>query len=182
MLQMRTPQRLQAFRKFIVKTMASRTMLDSVRSRPPAPGLECWPERLREGNNCKNRLRRKRKKLSPLRSVDHQEQLEALAKERAHAANALFGSALRLHADSYDVWRYRKFFVPGMAVAAPPDPVFTKGTDWGFPPMNPEAMRLNRYQYLIACVRNHFHFARLLRIDHVMGLPPALLDSGRINR
>src|SRR5437868_1278418 len=36
--------------------------------------------------------------------------------------------------------------------------------------MNPEAMRLNRYEYLIQLLRNHFRFARLLRIDHVMGL------------
>ena len=36
--------------------------------------------------------------------------------------------------------------------------------------MNPEAMRLNRYHYFIAYIRNHLRFARLLRIDHVMGL------------
>jgi 4-alpha-glucanotransferase len=36
--------------------------------------------------------------------------------------------------------------------------------------MNPEAMRLNRYQYYIAFIRNHFRYARLLRIDHIMGL------------
>src|SRR5204862_921835 len=52
----------------------------------------------------------------------------------------------------------------------PPDPVFTQGQNWGFPPMNPEAMRLNRYQYIISYLRNHFRFAKLLRIDHVMGL------------
>jgi len=34
--------------------------------------------------------------------------------------------------------------------------------------MNPEAMRLNRYQYYIAYIRNHLRYARLLRIDHVM--------------
>src|SRR5204862_2527684 len=69
-----------------------------------------------------------------------------------------------------DIWRYREFFVPGVAGGAPPDPVFTKGQNWGFPRMNPEAMRLNRYAYVIALLRNHFRFARLLRIDHVMGL------------
>src|SRR5678816_2341650 len=31
-------------------------------------------------------------------------------------------------------------------------------------------MRLDRYQYLIAYLRNHFRFAKLLRFDHVMGL------------
>jgi 4-alpha-glucanotransferase len=36
--------------------------------------------------------------------------------------------------------------------------------------MNPEAMRLNRYQYVIAYLRNHLRYAKLLRFDHVMGL------------
>ena len=36
--------------------------------------------------------------------------------------------------------------------------------------MNPEAMRLNRYQYMIAYLRNHLRFSKLLRVDHVMGL------------
>jgi 4-alpha-glucanotransferase len=31
-------------------------------------------------------------------------------------------------------------------------------------------MRLNRYQYVIAFLRNHFRYAKLLRVDHVMGL------------
>jgi 4-alpha-glucanotransferase len=60
--------------------------------------------------------------------------------------------------------------VQGVSGGAPPDPVFTKGQNWGFPPMNPEAMRLNRYQYVIAYLRNHFRYSKLLRIDHVMGL------------
>jgi 4-alpha-glucanotransferase len=31
-------------------------------------------------------------------------------------------------------------------------------------------MRLSRYQYVIAYLRNHFRYSKLLRIDHVMGL------------
>src|SRR5436190_16368233 len=68
------------------------------------------------------------------------------------------------------MWRNREFFVRGVAVGVPPDVLFTTGQNWTFPPMNPEAMRLNRYQYYIAYIRNHLRFARLLRIDHVMGL------------
>src|SRR5262249_33491775 len=52
----------------------------------------------------------------------------------------------------------------------PPDPVFTSGQNWGFPPMHPEASRLRHYEYTIAYIRNHLSYARLLRIDHVMGL------------
>jgi 4-alpha-glucanotransferase len=100
-----------------------------------------------------------------------QQQLSALAeKARAQGQLLYLDLPLGLHSDSYDVWRYRECFVPRMAGGAPPDPVFTRGQNWGFPPMNPEAMRLNRYEYLIQLLRNHFRFARLLRIDHVMGL------------
>jgi 4-alpha-glucanotransferase len=36
--------------------------------------------------------------------------------------------------------------------------------------MDPHAMRRTQHQYTIAYIRNHLRFARLLRIDHVMGL------------
>src|SRR5207302_4991064 len=91
-------------------------------------------------------------------------------KARARGQVLYLDLPLGLHPDSYDTWRHREFFVHGVAGGAPPDPVFTKGQNWGFPPLNPEAMRLNRYEYLIALLRNHFRYARMLRIDHVMGL------------
>src|SRR5215467_13280189 len=100
-----------------------------------------------------------------------QEQLRALSeKAQARGQFLYLDLPLGLHPQSYDVWRYREFFVPHMAGGAAPDPVFTKGQNWGFPPMNPEAMRRNRYQYVIAYLRNHLRYAKLLRIDHVMGL------------
>jgi 4-alpha-glucanotransferase len=48
--------------------------------------------------------------------------------------------------------------------------MFTSGQDWSFPPMNPQVMRTSGHAYTIAMIRNHLRFARLLRIDHVMGL------------
>jgi 4-alpha-glucanotransferase len=36
--------------------------------------------------------------------------------------------------------------------------------------MHPEMMRRDGYRYAIAYIRNHLRFAKLLRIDHVMGL------------
>jgi 4-alpha-glucanotransferase len=77
---------------------------------------------------------------------------------------------LGLHPESYDIWRYRDVFVREAAGGAPPDPVFTAGQNWGFPPMHPEASRLRHHEYTIAYIRNHLQYARLLRIDHVMGL------------
>jgi 4-alpha-glucanotransferase len=77
---------------------------------------------------------------------------------------------LGLHWDSFDAWRYPDLFVNGVNGGAPPDPVFTTGQNWGFHPIHPEAMRADGYRYAIAYIRNHLRFAKLLRIDHVMGL------------
>jgi 4-alpha-glucanotransferase len=77
---------------------------------------------------------------------------------------------LGLHRDSFDGWRYPELFVQGMSGGAPPDPVFTTGQDWAFQPIHPEAMRRDGYRYMIAYIRNHLRYAKLLRIDHVMGL------------
>jgi 4-alpha-glucanotransferase len=77
---------------------------------------------------------------------------------------------LGLHRDSFDSWRYPQLFVKGMSGGAPPDPVFTSGQDWAFQPVHPEKMREDRYRYVIAYIRNHLRYAKLLRIDHVMGL------------
>jgi 4-alpha-glucanotransferase len=75
-----------------------------------------------------------------------------------------------IHADGYDTWRNQDLFAKGMSVGAPPDLMFTSGQNWNFPPMVPQSMRESGYAYMIAMIRNHLRFARLLRIDHVMGL------------
>jgi len=77
---------------------------------------------------------------------------------------------LGLHRDSFDTWRYPHLFVKGISGGAPPDPVFTTGQDWAFQPLHPERMREDGYSYAIAYIRNHLRYAKLLRIDHVMGL------------
>jgi len=71
--------------------------------------------------------------------------------------------------DSYDVWRYRDLFVLGVSAGAPPDDFFTRGQDWGFPPMHPERIREDGYRYYRACLRRQLRHAGILRIDHVMG-------------
>ena len=100
-----------------------------------------------------------------------QSQLRAIA-DRSHAAGCLLylDLPLGLHPDSFDAWRYPQLFVKGMSGGAPPDPVFTTGQNWAFQPIHPQAMRDDGYQYAIAYIRNHLRYARLLRIDHVMGL------------
>ncbi|MFG0334382.1 MAG: 4-alpha-glucanotransferase [Maioricimonas sp. JB049] len=95
--------------------------------------------------------------------------------------------SLRAHADSletlwyldfpmgvnragYDVWRWRDVFALGASGGAPPDVFFTKGQNWGFPPLHPQRLREQGYDYLIRSLRRHLQYARLLRVDHIMGL------------
>jgi 4-alpha-glucanotransferase len=100
-----------------------------------------------------------------------QDQLHALS-QRSRTSNCILylDLPLGLHRDSFDAWRYPQLFVKGMSGGAPPDPVFTTGQNWSFQPMHPQAMRNDGYGYAISYIRNHLRYARLLRIDHVMGL------------
>ncbi|MBM4262050.1 MAG: 4-alpha-glucanotransferase [Deltaproteobacteria bacterium] len=77
---------------------------------------------------------------------------------------------LGVNRDGYDVWRNQDLFVLGASAGAPPDGLFVGGQNWGFPPLHPEAIRLQGYRYLVDCLRHHLQPADFLRIDHVMGL------------
>lgn len=99
------------------------------------------------------------------------EQLQALsAKAKGPGSGLYLDLPLGVHLYSYDVWRERAAFALDAAGGAPPDAVFTKGQDWGFPPLHPGKIREQGYRYVIAYLRHHFRHAGLLRIDHVMGL------------
>ena len=69
---------------------------------------------------------------------------------------------------SFDVYRNPRLFAMGCSTGAPPDPYFTGGQDWGFPPLHPETGREDAYAYFIACLRTHMRYADYLRLDHVM--------------
>jgi 4-alpha-glucanotransferase len=130
-----------------------------------------WPARLRDGVLRRGDYDEAAKNYHLYAQWIVQDQLNALSSRAAARGQFLYlDLPLGLHPAGYDVWRDREFFVQGVSGGAPPDPVFTQGQNWGFPPMNPEAMRLNCYQYVISYLRNHFRFSKLLRIDHVMGL------------
>jgi 4-alpha-glucanotransferase len=72
--------------------------------------------------------------------------------------------------DGYDVWRQRDAFALTASGGAPPDGFFTRGQNWGFPPLHPDGLRSQGYRYYIDCLRHHLRYAKMLRIDHVMGL------------
>ena len=98
-------------------------------------------------------------------------QLSAIAARAAERGQWLaLDIALGTHADGFDTWLHRTLFVDSASVGAPPDEVFRGGQDWGFPPVHPQRSRLFGHRYFAETLRHHLRFAKLLRLDHVMGL------------
>jgi 4-alpha-glucanotransferase len=100
--------------------------------------------------------------------AEQMHEVDATAKELG--TGLYFDAPIGVNPDSYDVWRDREAFAMRVSAGAPPDPFFTGGQDWGFPPLHPERIREQRYAYPIAGLRHLFRHADVLRIDHVMGL------------
>jgi 4-alpha-glucanotransferase len=99
-----------------------------------------------------------------------EEQLERAASRGRTGEGLYLDLPLGVHESGYDTWRHREEFALGASGGAPPDMFFTKGQDWGFPPLHPRGIREGRHGYFIAAVRNLLRHAGALRIDHVMGL------------
>lgn len=77
---------------------------------------------------------------------------------------------LGVHPEGEDVRNFADCFAKGVATGAPPDPFFTEGQNWGFPPPDPDGIRANRFEYFRAALRHHVEHAAILRIDHMMSL------------
>jgi 4-alpha-glucanotransferase len=80
----------------------------------------------------------------------------------------------------FDSTYFKKSFVQGFSVGAPPDFFFRNGQSWGFEPLNSLALRQEKYDYFIRAIRHHMQCCEILRLDHVMALrrlyviPPGL--------
>lgn len=100
-----------------------------------------------------------------------EQQVHALKEKANGAGTALYlDFPLGVNRDGYDVWRERNLFALAASGGAPPDGLFVKGQDWGFPPLHPETIRGQGYRYYVDCLRHHMACAGILRMDHVMGL------------
>lgn len=130
-----------------------------------------WPARMRDGRLESADYDVKTQRYYHYAQWIASQQVAALAGRASEAGVGLYLDVpLGVHPHGYDVWRNRDTFVAGVTAGAPPDVVFTKGQNWGFSPMHPEALRRQRYRYVIELVRHHLQHARQLRIDHVMSL------------
>jgi len=131
-----------------------------------------WPDDLRDGDLSRSAD-------APGARVDTHRYLQWIAHEQlTHAAAraARGGPGLYLDLpvgvapDGFDTWRHPELFATDIAVGAPPDGLAPQGQNWGFPPLDPRALRRDRYRHLRAILSHHMSVAGVLRIDHVMGL------------
>lgn len=132
-------------------------------------GWATWPQRLRAGTIRDGDYDAADARYHAFVQWAADVQLGAIAADE-DAASMYLDMPLGVHGDSYDTWRYPELFASGASAGAPPDTLFRGGQDWGFPPMHPEAQRLDGYRYLSASLHAQLRFARLLRLDHVMSL------------
>jgi len=123
-----------------------------------------WPDGPREGDLARADADEARVRAHLYAQYRAAEQAEAVA------GGLYLDLPLGVHPDGYDAYRERHLFLDGVSAGAPPDPLFTRGQDWGFRPLHPVALRADGYRYLAECLAHPMGASRLLRIDHVMGL------------
>ena len=100
-------------------------------------------------------------------------QLAAAAK-RAEAAGMELGIyrdlALGCAYEGGEVWARPELFATSVSMGAPPDPFARDGQVWNLPPFNPLALAKAGYEPLAEILRANMRHAKVLRIDHILGL------------
>lgn len=130
-----------------------------------------WPSPLRDGTLSPGDYDEMVKRYHLYVQWVAEEQIERLSSEFRKTGPGLYlDLPLGINAWAYDVWHRRNLFAEHMSVGAPPDLVFVRGQNWGFPPLHPERIRENRYEYVINYLNYTMKYAGIMRIDHVMSL------------
>ncbi|MHC4990528.1 MAG: 4-alpha-glucanotransferase [Planctomycetota bacterium] len=128
-----------------------------------------WPARLRDGRLRDGDYREEDRRVHVLAQWMLRRQLGRL-RQRGNDAALYLDLPLGVHGGGYDTWRHPEQFALGVTVGAPPDTFFPGGQNWGFPPLRPAASHHGAHAYFRAAVAHHLSAARMLRVDHVMGL------------
>jgi 4-alpha-glucanotransferase len=132
---------------------------------------QAWPGRLRDGTLAPADYDEEDRRYYLWTQWAADQQIRSMAAEARRRGPGLYlDLPLGVHGSSYDVWRERDLFAQDASAGAPPDAFFTKGQDWGFPPLQPDRLRERGYDYMIDTLRHHLGSAGILRLDHVMQL------------
>ena len=100
-------------------------------------------------------------------------QLAAAAK-RAEKAGLELGIyrdlALGCAYEGGEVWARPELFATSVSIGSPPDPFARDGQVWNLPPFNPLALAKADYEPFAEILRANMRHAKVLRIDHILGL------------
>ena len=130
-----------------------------------------WPQRLRAGRLRAGDYDESTKRFHLyIQWLAHNQVEELVRHGEENGVRLYLDLPLGVNPDGYDVWRERDSFALDASAGAPPDLFFSKGQDWGFAPLHPQRIRESGYRYVLAYLRFQMSRARMLRIDHVMGL------------
>ena len=145
---------------------------------------DSWPQAMADGKLKDGDYSQKQRQYHLYTQWLAQEQIQSLSqKARRNNLYLYLDLPVGVHPYSYDVWRERESFLTGINGGAPPDPVFTSGQNWSFPPLHPEKIRQQGYRYVIDCIRHQLELAGMLRIDHMMNFHRLFcIPQGMANR
>jgi 4-alpha-glucanotransferase len=135
------------------------------------PDWRAWPQRQREGE-----LTHEDYDAETARYFEyaqwraHSQMFEARDAAASLDMRSYLDLPVGVHQQGYDAWRYRGVFAQGMTVGAPPDLLASNGQNWDFQPLIPRALRESGYEYMVRYLRHYFASAKMLRIDHAIGL------------
>jgi 4-alpha-glucanotransferase len=128
-----------------------------------------WPDRMSGGNLQRGDYPEKHKQYHLYTQWLAREQISSVFKKASQYHIQVYSDLpVGVHPYSYDVWRERDTFVPEINGGAPPDPVFTSGQNWHFPPLHPDKTREQGYRYVIQILRHQLEHSGMLRLDHMM--------------
>jgi glycogen operon protein len=98
----------------------------------------------------------------------------AAAAKRAETAGLELGIyrdlALGCAYEGGEVWARPELFATSVSLGAPPDPFARDGQVWNLPPFNPLALGKMEYEPFAEILRANMRYAKVLRIDHILGL------------
>jgi 4-alpha-glucanotransferase len=94
----------------------------------------------------------------------------AAARDEGLAIGVYADLALGSAPGGSDTWTWPGLFASGATVGAPPDGFSRSGQDWGFPPLDPHAVRRDGFAFWSRLLDANARHVGALRIDHALGL------------
>ncbi len=136
-----------------------------------------WPEEYRDPRSARvDAFRREHAARIDFRcwlqfELDRQlESVQAEARDAGLELGLYSDLAVGASSASAESWLASSLHAGGVSVGAPPDDYAPDGQNWGVPPLDPHAMRLDGYRFYGRLLRAAFRHSGALRIDHAMQL------------